>query len=314
MNEDNRLSDLLQTIDDARSLLTVYDTPEQAAQTAPPLPSLLAQCEDLLAQSRVRAPIRLIHHFACTGGTLMSKVISAMPNVVLLSEIDPLSTMAANAPQPQFAPTDLILGARHAFRKISEPTLTNMFLQSLQVLYESMKHQGQSLVLRDHSHSHFCVARDPDDRPTLRDILRAHHDTLSLVTVRHPLESYISLKANNWHLKNVENPLEDYARRYHRFLDVYDGTPIIRFEDFLEDPEKVSAQMCAHLDLPWSPTQIDIFNVVKMSGDSGRGGDVITPRARKPIPEDLQVQIKDAQAYHSLCKRLSYEAEDKVAP
>ncbi len=43
--------------------------------------SLLARCDSICDKYESRKPtIRVIHHLACSGGTLFSKCISAMPN------------------------------------------------------------------------------------------------------------------------------------------------------------------------------------------------------------------------------------------
>ncbi len=48
-----------------------------------------------------KQPIRIIQHLSCTGGTLISKFLAAMPNVVLLNEVNPLSQLHLD-PQPRF--------------------------------------------------------------------------------------------------------------------------------------------------------------------------------------------------------------------
>ena len=45
--------------------------------------------------------IRTIHHLACTGGTLISKCLGSMPDVALISEVNPLNRQGS-----QFEPTN----------------------------------------------------------------------------------------------------------------------------------------------------------------------------------------------------------------
>ena len=42
---------------------------------------------------------RAIHHFACSGGTVISKCVAAMPHVALLSEVNPLNRFGADPPE-----------------------------------------------------------------------------------------------------------------------------------------------------------------------------------------------------------------------
>ena len=75
---------------------------------------------DLCAQHEAvvfSEPIRTIHHFACTGGTLISKCIATMPNTQMLSEVDPLSTMLQSK-KPKFALTDIIILMQQSTRGI----------------------------------------------------------------------------------------------------------------------------------------------------------------------------------------------------
>lgn len=300
--------DLLRNVNNALALLAEYENGPSGALPAAPLPSLLAQCEAVLSEDRTRPRVRSVHHFACTGGTVICKLIGAMPNTVLLSEIDPLSTMSVKPQAPTFMPTDLIAALRHSFRGVAEQVLVDVFLGGMGVLCDRLRLEGRSLVVRDHAHSQFCVKRSPTDRPSLHTILGMQFDLLSIVTVRHPLDSYASLVANNWHRHFEPSDLETYAGRYGLFLDAHADLPIFKFEDFVQDPSVVSAAMCRTLELPWSATPQDLLPVVKMSGDSGRSTDVIAPRARREISDVINKEALISGAYHKLCARLGYEA------
>src|SRR5690606_17159391 len=125
-------------------------------------------------------------HFACTGGTLISKCLAAMPNVQLLSEIDPLSSMHAPG-VATFAPTDLILRLNQSTRGIGQDTLVEIFQAWLRIVVADCDRRGLRLILRDHSHSHFCIGDKIPDRPTLRELALDVGPVLSAVTVRHPM-------------------------------------------------------------------------------------------------------------------------------
>lgn len=131
---------------------------------APPLPSLLEQCEDQLARIAERPvpPIRLLHQFACTGGTLLARCVGTAPNTILCSEVDPLSTLHLSAPIRPFFPTDLIADLHYSPRPLPDEVRLEMFRASLSVLLEQTRSRGQRVVLRDHAHSQFCTSVDPD--------------------------------------------------------------------------------------------------------------------------------------------------------
>ena len=158
-----------------------------------------------------------LHHFACSGGTLIARCLHAMQGAFVVSEVDPLSTM--QAPQsalPRFAPTDLVRQMRNGRPGLgqifTDHDAIDVFLAGLETLALRTSNLTGSprghaniqnkLVVRDHPHSHFCVAGSIPVRPTLAAILSLRFQLSSAVTIRHPMASYLSLLANNWDQTN----------------------------------------------------------------------------------------------------------------
>lgn len=299
-----RLAEILQ---DAVDLLRAARVSDPADTEVPRLePSLLQQCLDLCsAQHDVRRePVRTIHHFACTGGTLISKCVAAMPNVQLLSEIDPLSTHGRRAGTPTFAPTDLLTRLAEGTRPVPREGLLDVFHSQMQVAYEQTRRVGGYLVLRDHTHSHFCFEPCPDLRPTLREILSERHELRSVVTVRDPVDSFMSLHRNGWvHFRPAT--FDEYCRRYQSFLDRYRDCVIVRYEDFVENPKPAMRRICAVLELPYNDMFEVLFPVFRLTGDSGRTAAIIAPRETS-VDEAMQEAIRIAPGYPQLAERLGY--------
>jgi hypothetical protein len=296
-------------IEDALSLLVAYAPGGPAALHALPdqrLPSLLAECEAICATLSGPEPVRMIHHLACTGGTLISKSVAALPNVVLVSEIDPLSRMQVRPGKPAFAPTDLILGLRSALRPVPDTALIEMFAASVATLRDRLSAQGQVLVLRDHSHSCFCTSVDASLRPTLREMVASLMPTRSVITVRHPLDSFLALHANNWrHFEPFT--LEEYARRVLGFLNRHDDVALVRYEDFVLQPDEGLATIAGHLGLAFDAGAFDVMTILAMSGDSGRRSEDIGLRPRRQVPAEIAAQRQTATSYAALCARLDYD-------
>ncbi|GAB4274133.1 MAG: hypothetical protein Kow0013_28150 [Pararhodobacter sp.] len=274
------------------------------------LPSLLDTCERLVRAADAPPTLRLVQHFACTGGTIISRALAAMPNVQLLSEIDPLSTIMVNRAQPSFAPSDLIFAMRHAVREVDEALLCDMFLASLEVLHAGLAARGQLLVLRDHTHSRYCTARDPASRPGLSEIVAPRFHVLPVVTIRHPLDSFLSLIKNGWHRHLPVATLDGYAQRYAMFLDETDGQPRFRYEDFTEEPAHFLSELCSALGLDFSPDAIALIPAITLSGDSGRRANRIGRRARREIPAWVAEDMARSEAYRQLCDRMGYDPTD----
>jgi hypothetical protein len=270
-----------------------------------PLPSLLAQCEQMCATFPMTQPARAIHHMACSGGTLISKCLAAMPNVVLLSEVDPLSRMMTEAKKQLFLPTDLIYGARMTLRPIGDDTARAMFHAALKALQDQLDTAGQHLILRDHAHSQFCSDTAPAERPTLHEMLCDTGPACGVVTVRHPLDCYLSLIKNKWK-SFTPFTLNEYARRHIEFLDRHSDLALFRYEDFLDNPDDVLAQICAALDVPFATGSESLISVVFISGDSGRSSSVIGRRPRLNLTKEIEAEAADSDCYHTLCARLGY--------
>lgn len=301
---------LLRSIEEALGLLQDRaGPPAQRALVTQPLSSLLEKCQQTSAEIAARPPepIRTIHHFACTGGTLFSKCLAVMPNTQLLSEVDPLSTMRDLI----FAPSDLILHLRHSQRPVPQDVLLNIFLSGLQVLYDHSNRNGTRLVLRDHTHSHFCVGAEVPDRATFQALIATKFPTLSVVTVRHPLDSFLSLRYQKWHLF-LPQTFDEYCKRYLAFLDAYQGLAVFKYEDLITDTDKTLADVCAVLQLLFVPDVLDLLSVVGLTGDSGRGGLVIEKRARRPVPEDVAAECLTSSTYTTLCARLGYDPDSQA--
>lgn len=297
------------TLADAAKLLesALESAPSREISRVQSLPSLLERCDRLCqeAQHQSHQPIRSIHHLACTGSTLISKCVALMPNTQLLSEVDPLSELSANGSARRFSPTDLIYRIGDT-RLIHNTTLiTEVFIRGLSAIYDHCCNIGSNLVIRDHSHSHFCTTVNYSTRLTLKAILSSTFPTLSILTVRHPLDSFLSLQACDW-IHFSPPTLQEYSRRYVAFLNAYSDCARIKYEDFVADPERVMRQICNHLALPYAAHFLDAFETIALSGDSGRKGGEIKLRARRDIPASIAAETETSELFQKLCAELGY--------
>lgn len=300
-------AELLALVDDTLELLTDYRPASNRGDgTDEPLESLLSHCQSLSARVNEASPepVRLLHHFACTGGTLISRAIACQPNTMVVSETDPFSELTFS--RGRFAPSDLIHLTRQDRSPPSVTTIGRMFLAALQSLYTDLTAEGRHLVLRDHTHSHFCVPADPGTRPLLGELLGHLFDLRQVITVRHPLDSFISLHEMKWAKGPVER-LDGYAARYLAFLDSYPGVDIRAYEQFAKDPETECKRLADILDLPFASRWQDLLPIIRMSGDSGRKGMRIAPRPRRELPEHILQDVPDSPNYAALCARLGYD-------
>jgi len=120
--------------------------------------SLLDKCDNVNEQYQDSKPvIRIIHHFACSGGSLVSKCLSAMPNIFLLSEVHPHSDLQSNKDKPQYSPSDLAKLGFYAGIPEQKKLAEKLFVASVKTSQQHISERGGSLILRDHTHSDYCV-------------------------------------------------------------------------------------------------------------------------------------------------------------
>lgn len=303
------LHELRASLADSLALLETHDVQGTEILPDEPLPSLLDQCQALVDDLPAPEPVRLIHHMACTGGSLISKLLGVMPNTVLLSEIDPLSRIPLPKPEsnPRFTPYDLIYGLRVAVRDADDALVSSVFKAALARAHDDLKSRGQHLCIRVHSHSQYCTQIAPHSRPTVQALIAAAVPTLSVVTVRHPVDSYLSMHQLKW-LHFEPSNADEYAKRYTVFLDDHATMPLLRYEDLVADPEGQLKKLCNLLHLPYMEGAANFISAVSISGDSGRRGEKIEARPRRIISDELREELHASKSMKVLCKRLGYEA------
>jgi hypothetical protein len=271
--------------------------------------SLFERCIELCREGSVHTrqdeAVRCLHHLSCSGGTLIAKCVASMPNTLLLSEVDPLSRMMVDLESPRFAPTDLISLVRMGDPLASDALLAEMFVAQLGTLLHRSRRGGRRLVLRGHAHSQFLFEADPSRRPTLHALLAPHFPQLSAVTVRDPIDSYLSLEKQGW-ITFLPATFDEYCRRYRLFLDAHATMPIFRYEDFVHEPRAVMKSICDALQLPFNELFLEVFDAIRISGDSGRRSETVELRQRREILPRLREQAEASDHYEALCKELDY--------
>ncbi|MFM7549546.1 MAG: hypothetical protein ACKO8I_11910 [Cyanobacteriota bacterium] len=247
--------------------------------------------------------IRTVHHMACTGGTVISKCIAAMPKVALVSEVNPLNRFGA-----KFEPTNTLLLLERSYRELTLEEIKDDFLSQINRASMICSADGVNLVIRDHSHSDFCRGKEVSEVAPIVDFLSKEYELLSVITVRHPLDSYLGLLAQGWQRQFEPSTLEEYSKRYLAFLSKYEALPIRRYEDFCLNPQPFMEDLCNLLKIDYSSEFLYRFGEVNLTGESGRTSTTeISPRERRPVPEEVTDEIAHSQAYSDLLVRLGYD-------
>jgi hypothetical protein len=295
---------------EAAGLETLSLEPNQQASPLRALiedaPSLLEKCRHVCNSEDLFAPpkIRVISHFACTGGSLISKCLSALPNTYVLSEVHP-NTGLNKQEKPRFAPSDTSLLAKYSGIPDHDLLADSIFLKSIIETYEHLSLRGGNLVLREHSHSDYCLETPYGNVSRVKSCLHKLFQIASIVTVRDPVDSYLSVANNGW-LHFFPQTFDEYCSRYLLFLDANSEAKLFKYENFIADPELSMEKMCDFLDLEFSDCFSEFFDIFRITGDSGRSGEYISNRTRPNISSELEEQIAHSPNYMKLKLKLGY--------
>lgn len=269
--------------------------------------SLLERCESICKafDDNDRPIIRVIQHLACTGGTIISKCISALPNVFLLSEVHPNSKLFPPEGQPTYLPSDITSLCKYAkipnLRELSE----KLFLDNIVAAADHVSKHGGKLVIREHTHSDFHVGESSACASSLISLLSTKFQVKSILSIRNPVDSYLSLLNNGW-LHFFPHDFEEYCARIVQMLECYRETDMFLYEDFVDAPEQIIEKMCDVLDLDYSEFFIDLFPLETVTGDSGRSANSISKRTRREMSETFKAEVESSASYQLIKEKFGY--------
>lgn len=267
-----------------------------------------------MAASPSPPPLRLLHHWACSGGTLFAKVAASLPQVLLLNEVHPYAHLRHLEPQPRaYLPTDLCHQLAQAHNGRDPVLALATFCGGLEALLHRAESQGQRVVVRSHDHLDFFTGALPGLRFTLAEAMAGRSRPLRLLTVRHPLDCWLSLRLTDWVHQTAFASADEFFGRCLAMLEAAEGVPRLPYEAFVADPTRGLAQLTTTLQLPFDPAALERFGRVVLSGDSGRSSAVLEVRPRRPVEADLCRDLVASTRYAELCERLAY-SQDPEAP
>ena len=274
--------------------------------------SLLERCAALVDKDNAdtKPTLRIIHHFACSGGTLISKCLAAQPNVFLLSELHPTTRLGMNIDKANYTPRDVTTQAIYGRVPSVDNLAEKIFVNNIIELEKHIRQRGGYLVIRAHTHSDYCTNKITPEVDTLTRVLEPYFKINNLVTVRNPIDSFMSLRSNGWVHFNPDS-FDEYCKRLLRFLSCFDENKIVRYENFVEKPFQELIQCAQQLSLPVTDQSLEYLDIFKISGDSGRSGMDIVPRPRKKISNDFEKEVHQSKFFQELCYNYHFQAISK---
>jgi len=251
--------------------------------------------------------IRVLHHMARSGGTVISKCLATMDGVVLLSEIHPAGIRMFNPLQQAHEWFGLLADAD--LRAVQNGGIG--FQEGIALIHERCVEQGKILLLRDWTHLDFTAVpflSRPSYQLTLADVLKERLPLVNTTTVRHPIHQWRSL--SQLPIMREKLTLDTFLEGYRRFAEYCVQIGFIRFEDFTDDTERQLRILCGRLAINYDEAWRERWGTyTKITGDSGRqqGKAEIKPPSHKTVePALLNAFANNADYRHSL-KLLGYE-------
>ena len=252
--------------------------------------------------------LRILHNLARSGGTLLSKCLGCMQDVVLLSEIHPQGVQWFNPLQQ----------AQQWFNLFSEEEIKAIeqqggvsFADAIDLIHQKCLHQGKHLIIRDWSHLDFMAApflACPTNKITINEVLGDKFNIREFNTTRHPIDQWLSLSRLS--IMQEKLTLEAFLAGYRKFAELCIGIGFIRYEDFIDNPTAKMKELCDHLDTPFDPSFIDKWWDYKtISGDvkSVRGDKKEIKRVpRYPVSAELLNKFANNSDYQAIIAILGY--------
>jgi hypothetical protein len=256
-----------------------------------------------------RPTIRLLHHLARTGGTVISKCLACMEGVVLLSEIHPAGVRFDNM-NPLNQAHDwfgLLTPADIAMLERRGPL---PFADAIALVHARAAGRGALLVIRDWTHLDFTgvpyVPRPPYALG-LVEALAPSFDILHMATVRHPIDQWLSLRRLRVMQGVIDLPTFLYG--YRRFAELCPAIGFVRYEDFASDPEAALRALCARLAVPYDAGFRHRWSAyARMTGDVRRtaADSRIRLPARPPVEPSLLAAFAENADYRRAIELLGY--------
>lgn len=255
-------------------------------------------------------PIRVLHHMARSGGTVISKCLATMENVVLLSEIH---SSAVNQLYPQLNPMRQFhewygLFTRADLERLKRPI---SFMEGIALIYRRCIENGKVLVLRDWSHLDYTAVPflpAPTYRLTMVELLRQQFPVVNTATVRHPITQWLSL--SRLQIMQGKLTLDMYLKGYRQFAECCEQIGFVRYEDFSSEPEVQLGILCERLSLAYDQGWRERWwRYTNMTGDmyGKREGTEIKAKPIKVEDQDLLAAFAQNKDYQHSLEILGYE-------
>jgi len=261
----------------------------------------------MLSDAEANKPVvRIIHHMARSGGTIICRCLASMNKVVLLSEIHPKGVSMFNP-----------LVQAHDWYGLLNPDDVELarsgkldFTAAIQLISNRCEQQGRILVLRDWSHLDYTGLpfTQASYRSLLAEALEPDFELIRYSTVRHPLDQWLSLSSKPV-FRDKLGPAK-FLRGASRFAESAVTTGFLRYEDFTHDSDHWLQSLCNAMNLEYDPAYGRRWQAYKnITGDilPGRSAGKISSLPRQAVDVGEEQRFTALPHYQQTISRLGYQ-------
>ena len=218
--------------------------------------------------------IRIIHNLPRSGGTIISKSVSAQKNISLLSEIHPLGAEIRKKMSVNPDLGDPLYQFQNWYKSFDDEEYIKIqflkldFLSKIKLINEKVKEQKKLLILRDWSFIDFFGKPfiEPSQKNLLLDILLKHFEIKNIFLIRDPVEMFISCN------RKLPFFMENYT--FDSFLDGYSSyienirkNRFIKFESFVQNPTQSLKKISSILEFEFDKNYNQNLGKINITGD-----------------------------------------------
>ena len=277
-----------------------------------------------------------VHHLAASGGSIVSQVLAASTNSVLVSEINPFGTVKRGL-KPFYDPTSLLWHLVYNSRDLSPTLKLKYFFGQLDISIEHVKSLSKNILLRDHSHTTFNFL-NKNQTFNNKKVYSLFMESLKyfyskkdnkfdfprvkpILSIRHPLDSFIASRKNDWLFEYCgdEINIDNYCKGllgFQNYMENVEFAKVIRYEDLCLNFDGSLNELFFNLDINYKIPTLSEVNCIKVTGKSGRKSNNIVLRERllTDVDDSLKNQIKKSNYYDKYCQINNYDPNYKNPP
>ncbi len=279
-----------------------------------------------------------VHHVAASGGSIVSQVLAAATNSVLISEINPLGSIHGyRGLKPHYDPTSLVWHLVCNSEELSPKLKLRYFFGQLDISIEHVKGLSKNLLLRDHSHTTFNFLNknlkfnkkklDSLFLESINYFYTEKSDTFDfprtkpIISIRHPLDSYVASRKKGWLpvYCGDEINLDNYCNgllNFQNYMKNEASAVVLRYEDLCVNFETCLENLFLNLEMEYKIPSLEEINLIKVTGKSGRKSVDIEIRERliSDIDDSLKSQVETSKNYKKYCELNGYDPYYKNFP